>query len=211
MYNNLFKHILDFILASIIFVCSLPIFLTIWLILKLSKNKTAFFIQERPGKNMQSFKLLKFKTMTDKKDETGKLLSDGQRLTGIGKVLRKTSLDELPQLINILKGEMSFIGPRPLLIKYIPYYTKKEQIRHSVKPGMTGLAQVSGRNRLSWDERLKLDVEYVEQLSFNLDLKIFIKTIGKIVKSEDVVLDANLIFKDLDEERKLHSANIQHD
>ena len=133
---------------------------------------TPFFFQVRAGRHSKEFKIFKFKTMNDKKDEQGNLLSDSERITKVGQILRKTSLDEIPQLINVIKGEMSLIGPRPLYMKYLPYYTEKERIRHTVRPGITGLAQVSGRNTIAWDARLKKDVEYVENLSFSLDIKI---------------------------------------
>lgn len=161
-----------------------------------------FFSQKRPGKNEKIFSIHKFKTMTDKKDANGNLLPDGERLTLVGKILRMTSLDELPQLINVLKGDMSFIGPRPLLVKYLPYYTEKEKLRHSVRPGLTGLAQVSGRNFLTWDARLQKDVDYVENLSLGQDISIFFKTVKKVLLRKDVVVDATVVMKNLAETRK---------
>jgi len=144
---------------------------------------------------------MKFKTMTDKTDSVGKLLSDADRLTNFGNFLRKTSLDEIPQLLNIIKGQMSLIGPRPLRIRYLPYYTEKEQLRHTIRPGITGLAQISGRNFLPWDDRLKKDIEYVEKLSFRLDAFIFIKTISKVLSSKDVAIDSDSGMIDFDELR----------
>lgn len=161
------------------------------------------FKQQRPGLHGKPFYLYKFRTMTDERDEKGELLPDHVRLTPFGQFLRKFSLDELPQLYNILKGDMSFVGPRPLLMKYLPYYTDREKKRHNVRPGITGLAQVSGRNNLGWDERLELDVKYVENYSFWLDLKIIFLTIKKVLKSEDVVIDPRSTMKDLDEERSM--------
>lgn len=145
---------------------------------------------------------MKFKTMTDGTDNTGKLLSDEDRLTKFGSFLRKSSLDEIPQLVNIIKGDMSLIGPRPLRVRYLPFYTKEEQIRHTVKPGITGLAQISGRNFLPWDDRLKKDIEYVKNISFQLDASIFIKTIFKVVSSKDVAIDSESGMLDFDELRK---------
>ncbi len=179
-----------------------PLLLAITFFLFIFNNRSVFFLQKRPGKNERNFYIIKYKTMNDKKDAYGNLLSDKDRLTKFGNILRKTSLDELPQLINVLIGNMSFIGPRPLLIRYIPYYTKLEKKRHSVKPGITGLAQISGRNLLDWDSRLKKDLEYVENLSFLLDLNILFKTIKKVITSKDVVTIPNSVIKDLDEERK---------
>lgn len=161
------------------------------------------FKQQRPGLHGKPFYLYKFRTMTEERDENGELLPDHLRLTPFGKFLRKFSLDELPQLYNILKGDMSFVGPRPLLMKYLPYYTDREKKRHNVRPGITGLAQVSGRNNLGWDERLELDVKYVENYSFWLDIKIIFLTIKKVLKSEDVVIDPRSTMKDLDEERSM--------
>ena len=144
---------------------------------------------------------MKFKTMTDRTDSVGKLLSDADRLTNFGNFLRKTSLDEIPQLLNIIKGQMSLIGPRPLRVRYLPYYTEKEQLRHTIRPGITGLAQISGRNFLPWDDRLKKDIEYVEKLSFRLDAFIFIKTISKVLSSKDVAIDSDSGMIDFDELR----------
>lgn len=202
MYQLFFKHIIDFIGAIALLVILSPIFIVVMIILWVSNNGTPFFVQTRPGKNEKRIEVLKFKTMNDKKDENNILLPDSERLTQIGSFIRKTSLDELPQLINVLKGDMSFIGPRPLLVRYLPYYTKKERIRHSIKPGITGLAQVSGRNLLNWNSRLEKDVIYAENISFSLDLKILFQTIKNVITSKDVVVDPNSVIEDLDESRK---------
>ncbi len=178
-----------------------PIFLFITFFLFFANNGKPFFVQKRPGKNEKIFEILKFKTMNDKKDEQGNLLPDKDRLTSIGTFLRRTSLDEIPQLINVLRGEMSFIGPRPLLIQYLPYYKENEKIRHSILPGITGLAQVSGRNLLSWDARLAADVEYVKRISFILDVEILIKTIQNVITSKDIVVDPESIMPNLKDER----------
>ena len=165
-------------------------------------GKPAIFTQERPGKDEKIFKLYKFRSMTDERDEKGELLPDEVRLTGFGKKLRSTSLDELPELFNILKGDMSLIGPRPLLVGYLPYYTKREQLRHSVRPGLTGLAQVSGRNYIAWNDRLAKDVEYVENLSFFMDIKVLWKTVMVVLKKEDVAVETDSVEGYLWDERK---------
>lgn len=202
MYRFFIKRSIDFIGSVFLLIILSPFFLVISLILMLSNKGTPFFVQARPGKKEKTIHVLKFKTMNDNKDSNNKLLPDSERLTIIGKFIRKTSLDELPQLINVLKGNMSFIGPRPLLIKYLPYYTEEEKIRHSVRPGITGLAQVSGRNLLNWDTRLEKDIIYVNNLSFFLDLKIIFITIKNVLTSKDVVVDPNSVIQDLDESRK---------
>ena len=158
------------------------------LVLMIINNGKPFFTQNRPGKNEVIFKVIKFKTMTDRKDSSGNLLPDNVRLTQFGRFLRKTSLDEIPQLINVLKGDMSVVGPRPLLVEFLEYYREEELARHDVRPGITGLAQVSGRNYLSDDEKFKIDVDYVNRLSFWLDIQIILKTIQKVFKTEDIVL-----------------------
>ena len=161
-----------------------------------------FFTQPRPGKDEKIFKLVKFRTMTNQRDKAGNLLPDDVRLTKYGKFLRSTSLDELPELFNILKGDMSVIGPRPLLVKYLPFYTERERKRHSIRPGLTGLAQICGRNNLEWNERLSKDVEYVENMSFYMDVKILFGTLIKVLRHEDVVDAGCFIMQDLDVERK---------
>lgn len=186
MYKKKLKVFIDFSLALLILIISSPIFLIIFLILIISNKGNPFFTQLRPGKNERIFRLIKFKTMNSNKDLSGNLLSDAERLTIIGKFVRKTSLDELPQLFNVLKGDMSLIGPRPLLVKYLPLYNKTQKRRHDVKPGITGWAQVNGRNAISWDKKFELDVFYVDNCSFLLDLKIVFLTIFKIIKSEGI-------------------------
>ncbi|HEY0894911.1 MAG TPA: sugar transferase [Sphingobacteriaceae bacterium] len=182
-----------------------PIFILVTMILYSSNNGKPFFTQQRPGRNERIFSILKFKTMTDETDAFGNLLPEAQRTTAIGNFLRKTSIDEIPQLINVLKGDMSLIGPRPLRTHYLPYYTETERIRHSVRPGITGLAQVSGRNALSWDDRLQLDVQYVQNLSFMQDMNILLKTVKKLVSPEQVTFDPNML--DLDQLRKGDTVN----
>ena len=201
MYKSIIKRLVDILLSFLAIVVLSPLFFIIssWLFFA-NKGTGVFFTQLRPGMNEVKFKLIKFKSMNDKKDENGNLLPDAQRLTNIGRFIRKTSLDELPQLFNILIGKMSFVGPRPLLIRYLPYYTKNESKRHSVRPGLTGLAQISGRNKIDWDSKLKLDVQYVESISFINDLKIVFITVKKVLKREGVVEDKVENF--LDVERK---------
>lgn len=197
------KRLLDIVGALLMLILLFPVLLAIAILIKIKLGSPVIFKQQRPGLHGKPFYLYKFRTMTDERDENGELLPDHVRLTPFGQLLRKLSLDELPQLYNILKGDMSFVGPRPLLMEYLPYYTPRERKRHNVRPGITGLAQVSGRNNLSWDERLELDVKYVENYSFWLDLKIIFLTIKKVLKSEDVVIDPRSTMKDLDEERSM--------
>lgn len=182
MYRKFIKRILDIVFSLLLLIVFSPIFLVLMLLVKIKLGSPIFFIQERPGKNGKIFNLYKFRTMTEKKDENGNLISDEERITPFGKLLRSTSLDELPELYNILKGEMSFVGPRPLLVEYLEFYNEKQKHRHDVKPGLTGLAQVTGRNLLSWEERFDLDVKYVEEMNFLLDIKILFKTIAVVLK-----------------------------
>ncbi|WP_338358906.1 sugar transferase [Yeosuana marina] len=200
MYRKIIKKLIDVFFAFIGLLLLSPIFTIVFLILMFLNNGKPFFFQRRPGKNEKIFKIIKFKSMTDKKDPNGNLLPDSERMTKFGSFIRKTSLDEIPQLINILKGDMSLIGPRPLRVRYLPYYTEEERIRHTVRPGVTGLAQVSGRNLLSWDEKLVLDIEYVNNISFSKDLNIFLKTIRKVFVTRGIELDSNML--NLDELRK---------
>lgn len=186
MYKLLFKRLTDIIIAIIGLIILSPIFLVIMMVLFFINSGRPFFYQERPGYLTKAFKVIKFKTMTDAKDFQGNLLPNHLRTTKFGRFLRKSSLDEIPQLINVLKGDMSIVGPRPLLFKYLPLYNKDQQRRHEVKPGITGLAQVSGRNAISWTEKFKFDVIYVESYSFRMDLKIIIRTIYKVLRSEGV-------------------------
>ena len=186
MYKNCFKRIFDFCLSLMGIIILSPLFLILIIIGMIEMGGNPFFTQERPGKDEKIFKLIKFRTMTNKKDQKGKLLPDEQRLTKFGNFLRKTSLDELPELWLIFCGSMSMVGPRPLLVEYLPYYTEEEHHRHDVRPGLTGLAQVSGRNLLSWEERLDKDIEYVKDITFRKDAKIFLKTFVQVIKREGV-------------------------
>lgn len=186
MYKNFFKRIIDFILSFIGLIFFSPVLSIFAIILVITNKGKPFFIQQRPGKNEKIFKLIKFKTMTDKKDENGNLLPDEKRLTKIGKIIRKTSIDELPQLINVLKGDMSLIGPRPLLVEYLPLYNTFQKRRHEVKPGITGWAQVNGRNAISWQKKFEFDVWYVDNISFLLDIKILLLTLKKVIKTEGI-------------------------
>lgn len=202
MYAKYIKRILDFILSLLAIIILSPVMLTIYILVRIKLGKPAIFKQQRPGKNEKIFTLYKFRTMTDKKDESGNLLPDSERLTKFGKALRSTSLDELPELFNILKGDMAIVGPRPLLIRYLPYYTEKEKHRHDVRPGLTGLAQINGRNTTNWTERFKLDLEYAQNVSLIKDIKIVFKTIMKVLKKQDILVGQEQILLDLDEERK---------
>ena len=186
MYRHFLKRIIDFILGLIGFILLSPIFLVVLILLMINNQGKPFFFQKRPGKNEKIFKVIKFKTMNDKKGKNGELLPDADRLTKVGIFVRKTSLDEIPQLINVLKGDKSLIGPRPLLPEYLPLYSEVQKKRHNVKPGITGWAQVNGRNAISWKKKFEYDVWYVENLSFILDMKILFKTVVKVVKSEDI-------------------------
>ncbi|MBU2904286.1 sugar transferase [Arenibacter algicola] len=186
MYKKKFKRPLDFFLSFIGLVLTFPIFFTVFILLFYKNKGKAFFVQNRPGKNSEIFKIIKFKTMTDQKDKNGNLLSDAERLTSVGKFIRKYSLDEIPQLFNVLKGDMSLIGPRPLLISYLPLYNEEQKKRHDVRPGITGWAQVNGRNAIGWEQKFKLDVWYVHNISLVLDVEIFMLTILKVFKSEDI-------------------------
>lgn len=186
IYRNLFKRLLDFILSLIGFILLSPIFLIVWLLLIIVNDGKPFFFQPRPGKNERIFKIIKFKTMNDKKDAKGNLLPDEKRLTSIGKFVRKTSLDEIPQLLNVIKGDMSLIGPRPLLVQYLPLYSPVQKRRHEVRPGITGWAQVNGRNAISWEKKFEYDVWYVDHLSFGLDVKIIFKTVKKVFVREGI-------------------------
>ena len=186
MYKSTIKTLIDFIASLIVLLILSPLLIVVAVLLTLQNNGTPFFFQTRPGKNQKAFQIIKFKSMTDEKDKYGNLLPDDQRLTNFGKAIRKLSIDELPQLINVLKGDMSLVGPRPLLFKYVSLFSKEQIRRHEVKPGITGWAQVNGRNSISWTRKFELDVEYVNQISLGLDIKILYFTILKVVKSEGV-------------------------
>jgi undecaprenyl phosphate N,N'-diacetylbacillosamine 1-phosphate transferase len=209
MYKNFCKRVIDFIASLILIILLSPLFILVIVVLFITNQGNPFFFQQRPGKNGKSFTIIKLKTMNDKKDVEGNLLPDERRLTKAGGFIRKTSLDEIPQLINVIKGDMSLIGPRPLVIRYLPFYTEKEQLRHTVRPGITGLAQISGRNTLKWDDRLALDVDYVENLSFKQDVKILYSTVLKVIVSENIITNPKSIMEDLDEERKNRNTAIQ--
>ncbi len=203
IYRNFFKRFIDVMASgSALLVLSLPLSaVALWLHL-VNKGAGAFFFQERPGKDGKVFKVVKFKSMTDEKDERGNLLPDAQRLTKAGRFVRSTSIDELPQLWNVFKGDMSLIGPRPLLVRYLPWYTDREQLRHSVRPGITGWAQVNGRNLVSWDNKLEMDVWYVENLSFRTDVRIIIKTILNVIKRDGVVADKKENYLDIERQNR---------
>lgn len=189
MYKNFFKRFFDFWISLIVLICISPILLivTVWLHFA-NKGAGAFFTQDRPGKDEKIFKVIKFKSMTDERDAEGNLLPEAQRLTKIGAFIRKFSIDELPQLINVLKGDMAFIGPRPLLPKYIPLYNEEQHRRHEVRPGISGWAQVHGRNNITWTEKFKLDVWYVDHVSLWIDIKVIFLTIKNVLSSKDIIL-----------------------
>ena len=186
IYVHFFKRLVDLLVALIIFTVLSPVFIIVVILLAFANSGKPFFFQRRPGKNERIFKVIKFKTMNDRKDKNGELLPDAVRLTAIGSFIRKTSLDELPQLLNVIKGDMSLIGPRPLLVEYLPLYNEVQRHRHDVMPGITGWAQVNGRNAISWQQKFEYDVWYVNNISFALDFKIFFLTIRNIVKSEGI-------------------------
>lgn len=202
MYKKYLKRVMDFVLSLIAIIVLSPVLLVVAILVRTKLGSPVLFMQERPGKDEKIFKLYKFRTMTGEKDENGKLLPDEVRLTKFGKMLRSTSLDELPELFNILKGDMSIVGPRPLLVEYLPYYTERERLRHTVRPGLSGLAQVSGRNYLGWDKRLEKDVEYVESLSFLFDVKIIWMTVMQTIKKQDIAVDTNKVEPNFAEERR---------
>lgn len=209
MYKRFFKRIIDFALALAIIAVLSPIYVILSILIKIKMGSPVIFSQTRPGLNEKPFNIYKFRSMSEKRDKDGNLLSDRERITPLGKFLRKTSLDEIPQFFNVLKGDMSFIGPRPLLTQYLPYYTREEKLRHSVRPGVTGLAQAKGRNTISWDSKLALDVEYVKTLSFFNDLKIALLTIGKVLARSEVI--AVPVEKYLDDERRQKMAEAKTD
>ncbi|CAI3399151.1 sugar transferase [Enterococcus cecorum] len=186
LYQNYGKRIQDIILSLFALIILFPILVVLYVLIRFKLGTPVFFTQERPGKNGKIFKLYKFRTMTDEKNENGDLLPDEQRLTSFGKGLRSTSLDELPELINILKGDMSIVGPRPLLVKYLPLYNEKQARRHEVRPGFTGYAQVNGRNSISWEEKFDLDVYYVDHITFIGDWKIILKTVKTVIFREGI-------------------------
>lgn len=203
MYKKFIKRPFDMIIAVGALIFFSPILLIVSLLVLKYHGRPVLFSQKRPGKDEQIFSMYKFRTMNSETDKNGNLLPDDERLTKFGRTLRATSLDELPELINIVKGDMSLVGPRPLLIEYLPYYKKEEKLRHSVRPGLTGLAQINGRNLSSWNERLENDVKYVKKITFLNDIKIIISTIKKVIFKEDIVVGKDHIMKKLHEERSM--------
>lgn len=192
MYKHFFKRLIDFTLSLIGFIIISPVFVLVWIWLTIAnKGAGALFFQERPGKGEKIFKVIKFKTMTDERDASGNLLPDAERLSRVGKFVRSTSLDEIPQLINVIKGDMSLIGPRPLLVQYLPLYNDAQRRRHEVRPGITGWAQVNGRNAISWKQKFEFDVWYVDNISLSLDIKILVRTILKVFKREGISSDTS--------------------
>lgn len=186
MYAKYIKRTLDLILSLMALIVLMPLMIIIGILVRINLGSPIIFRQKRPGKNEKIFTLYKFRTMTDKRDIDGNLLPDEYRLTKFGKFLRSTSLDELPELINIIKGDMAIVGPRPLLVEYLPYYTEEEKHRHDVRPGLTGLAQVNGRNAISWEKRFHEDLEYIKNMSVKNDIKIIFKTVGKVFKRDGI-------------------------
>ena len=202
MYRKFFKRFFDIILSLLAIIILSPVYLIVSILVLIFMGWPILFKQPRPGKDEKIFNMYKFRTMTNKKDKDGNLLPDEQRLPKFGKFLRKTSLDELPEMFCILIGSMSFVGPRPLLVKYLPYYTKEEHHRHDVRPGLTGWAQANGRNLVNWDDRFKLDLEYVNNVSLKMDIKVILKTISIVLKHEGISDGKTETMTFLDEERK---------
>lgn len=200
LYKFFFKRLLDIVTSIIVFILLSPVFLAVMILLSIANKGSPFFFQQRPGKNERIFKIIKFKTMNNAKDSSGNLLPDAERLTKVGGFIRKTSLDEIPQLINVIKGDMSLIGPRPLLVSYLDLYDEFEKKRHQVRPGITGWAQVNGRNAIDWGTKFKLDVYYVENISLWLDVKISLKTIKNVLISKDISIQP--VKKLIDEKRE---------
>lgn len=202
IYEKYIKRLLDILISFSVLLIFSPILLIVALMVRVNLGAPVIFKQARPGKDEKIFYMYKFRSMSDARDEAGNLLPDSERLTKFGRLLRSSSLDELPELFCILKGDMSLIGPRPLTVAYLPYYTEEERVRHSVRPGLTGLAQVNGRNNLSWEERFAYDIEYVKNISLKMDISILLKTVGKVLKSEDIVVCGENQLRDFDVERK---------
>lgn len=202
IYELFIKRSLDFLIALIGIILFCWLYAIIALLVRINLGSPVIFRQKRPGKDQKIFSLYKFRTMTDERDENGELLPDDYRLTKFGKFLRSTSLDEIPEAINILNGDMSIIGPRPLLVEYLPYYTEEEQIRHDVRPGISGLAQVNGRNSISWNDKFKYDIQYVKKITFLNDMKIVLKTIVKTIKREDIKVGSELTIGNFADERE---------
>lgn len=201
-YEKFIKRPLDCLLSSLLLILLSPVLFIIAVLVRFKLGAPVLFTQNRPGKGEKIFKLYKFRTMTNKRDKKGNLLPDADRLTPFGATLRSTSLDELPELLNIIKGDMAIIGPRPLLVQYLPYYTEKEKHRHDVRPGLSGLAQVNGRNLIKWEQRLNYDIEYVNKITFLGDIKIILLTIKKVFAREDISVNTDVVETYLDKERK---------
>lgn len=206
LYSRFFKRPIDFVLSLTGFLVLLPVFLVVTLLLAIANSGKPFFLQPRPGKHNRIFRVIKFKTMNDKRDAQGNLLSDAERLTPVGAFVRKTSLDEIPQLLNVIKGDMSLIGPRPLLVEYLPLYNEVQRRRHEVRPGITGWAQVNGRNAISWEEKFRYDIWYVDNISFLLDLKILFKTIVKVFKSEGISAEGSVTIERFRGSKQVHDS-----
>lgn len=211
MYKKFVKRFLDIVISLTAIIVLSPVFLVLWVLVRLKLGSPALFTQERPGKDEKIFKLYKFRSMSNARDEKGELLPDEVRLTQFGKLLRSTSLDELPELFNILRGDMSLIGPRPLLVRYLPWYTEEERHRHDVRPGLTGLAQVNGRNALGWEDRFAYDLAYVDHLTFFMDLKIIGMTVGKVLKRSGTLSGADQTVADFDAYRREQEAGSEGD
>ena len=207
MYKRFVKRLLDIIISLCALIILSPLLLILWILVRIKLGKPALFAQERPGKDGKIFKLHKFRSMTDERDENGELLPDEVRLTRFGRIFQATSLDELPELFSILKGDMSLIGPRPLLVKYLPWYSEEESHRHDVRPGLTGLAQVNGRNAIGWEERFAYDLEYVNHLTFGMDLKIIFMTVKMVLKRSGVLSGEEQTTVDFDIYRKEQREN----
>ena len=207
LYRDYIKRFLDIVLSVGAIVVLSPVMAVTAVLVRVKLGSPVIFKQKRPGKDEKIFEMYKFRSMTDARDENGELLPDEVRLTSFGKKLRASSLDELPELFNILKGDMSVVGPRPLLVRYLPYYTSNEKKRHDVRPGLTGLAQINGRNNLNWDQRLMMDIQYIEDLTFYGDMKIVFLTIGRVLKRENIAVGESLYLQDLDEERMYANRN----
>ena len=199
------KRLFDIVVSLMGLIVLSPVLLVLFFLIWIKLGWPVFFKQKRPGRSGRPFKMIKFRTMTNARDSSGDLLPDQLRITGLGRFMRKASLDELPELFNVLKGDMSVVGPRPLLMKYLPYYSEREKLRHQVRPGITGLAQVNGRNLLGWDERLEMDVQYVETRSFWLDIKIIFLTVVNVIKQQDVLAVSSETVPDFDDFRKEQS------
>lgn len=209
MYKKYIKRILDITLSLLALIILMPVMIVIYILVRTKLGKPAIFKQQRPGKDEKIFTIYKFRTMTDEKDENGNLLPDKKRETKFGKALRSTSLDELPELVNIIKGDMSIVGPRPLHVRYLPYYTEEEKHRHDVKPGLTGLAQINGRNTISWDDKLKYDIEYIKKITFFNDLNIVFKTFCKVIERDGILGSEEGSNMDFGEYRKMQKDKLK--